>query len=121
MPDFVKIAAFEEMMADFGKAKKDMGFADRSDYWYLRGLAVHPDHQGKGVASKLMEWSLREYVDRDGTEAYLESSPAGWKTYARCGFEERMVVPRMEGKYVMKIGVRPALAKSNGAVTAGTS
>lgn len=121
MPEFVKVAVFEEMMEAFDQAKKQTGFAGRSDYWYLRGLAVHPDHQGKGIASKLMEFSLREFVDRDGTEAYLESSPAGWKTYLRCGFKEKMQLSRLEGKYMMRVMVRPAKAKTNGAVMNGTS
>lgn len=114
MPAFVNIPVFEHMMAACTQAKKDVGFAERRDFWYLSSLAVHPDNKGKGVASKLMEFSLRELVDRDGMDAYLESTPAGWKVYERCGFEERMVLPRMEGEYVMRIGVRPAMGKGKG-------
>lgn len=120
-PSFVNLAVHEALMAEFSRAKKETGFAERSDFWYLQSCAVHPDHWGRGIAEKMMRSTLRELIDRDGLEAYLESSPMGKMLYARCGFEERMQLSQMDGKYVMTIMVRPAQPKTNGVGVSGGS
>lgn len=53
---------------------------------YLHVLAVHPDHQRKGIGRKLLQWGLDE-ADRLGMIAYLEASTAGRKLYEDTGFE----------------------------------
>lgn len=54
---------------------------------YLAVLAVHPDHQRKGIGRKLIQWGLDE-ADRLGLIAYLEASPDGLRLYEQTGFEK---------------------------------
>lgn len=67
-------------------------------HWYLELIATRPEYQGKGAGGKLLRWGL-ERSDADGTETYLEASPAGKPVYERFGFkeEDRLVVD-LEGK-----------------------
>ncbi len=43
------------------------------EHWYLAMLGTHPDHQGRGLGSTVLQPVL-ERCDLDGTGAYLESS-----------------------------------------------
>ncbi|OKL64432.1 hypothetical protein UA08_01109 [Talaromyces atroroseus] len=53
---------------------------------YLHVLAVHPNHQKKGIGRKLLQWGLDE-ADRLGLIAYLEASNEGRPLYEQSGFE----------------------------------
>ena len=56
------------------------------DHWYLAVLGTHPDHQGLGVGSSVLQPVL-ERCDLDGSGAYLESSkPENVPFYERHGF-----------------------------------
>lgn len=58
-------------------------------HWYLAVLGTHPDHQGKGIGSALMQPVLQR-CDDEGLPAFLESSKeANIAFYARHGFELR--------------------------------
>ncbi|KXT13402.1 hypothetical protein AC579_9073 [Pseudocercospora musae] len=50
-------------------------------------LVVDPEHQGKGIGSKLIQWSIDE-ADRRGVQLALESSPTGLALYRKSGFVE---------------------------------
>lgn len=113
VPGFMDMPVMQALSANLENAKKEMGFDHREDFWYLRIFSVHPDYQRRGVATDMMQSALRDLVDRDGLEAYLESSPVGSTMYARCGFEERKRVPLVGGKYDVSVMVRPA-RKSTG-------
>lgn len=54
---------------------------------YLHVLAVHPNHQRKGIGRKLIQWGLDE-ADRLGLIAYLEASADGARLYEQTGFEK---------------------------------
>lgn len=55
-------------------------------HWYLSHLAVAPPHQGRGIATTLMNAGLR-VADQDGLPVYLESSSASNVLfYRRFGF-----------------------------------
>lgn len=66
--------------------------------WYLEIAAVHPDSQGMGVGSKLMEWVVRQLGDEP---CYLECTDVNnLSFYKRYGFkvvEERILTSNTEG------------------------
>ena len=41
--------------------------------WYLYSLTVHPDHQHKGLASKVMR-AVLDFFDATGQSCYLETN-----------------------------------------------
>jgi GNAT superfamily N-acetyltransferase len=56
-------------------------------HWYLAILGTAPEHQGKGIASAMLEPILTR-CDAEGTPAYLESSKeSNIAFYQRHGFE----------------------------------
>ena len=56
-------------------------------HWYLGGIGVTPDRQGRGHGSALLRVGL-ERCDRDGLPAYLEASNSRNRPlYERHGFE----------------------------------
>ena len=65
----------------------------------LQMLAVHPDHQKKGLGSKLIHLALEE-ADKVGASAYVEASPAGLPVYLKYGWkpvEEKLLDLRPYG------------------------
>ncbi|GAB7351135.1 hypothetical protein MBLNU459_g1592t1 [Dothideomycetes sp. NU459] len=70
--------------ADVGLCEQTFGAWERErarimgerEHWYLKTLATHPSHQGRGAGSMLIGWGL-DRADEDGLEAYLEASPTG--------------------------------------------
>lgn len=58
----------------------------RAPHYYLATLGTHPDHQGRGVGTALLEPVLAR-CDEEGVPAYLESSKErNVPFYARHGF-----------------------------------
>jgi GNAT superfamily N-acetyltransferase len=56
-------------------------------HWYLAIMAVAPEHQGRGLGSKLMHPAI-ETLDAEGIPAYLEASTERSRAlYERHGFE----------------------------------
>jgi GNAT superfamily N-acetyltransferase len=49
--------------------------------------AVHPRFQRRGIASKLVEWGLKEAKQRGDLEAITEASSMGRHVYVKLGFE----------------------------------
>ncbi|KAL4936955.1 hypothetical protein BDV06DRAFT_216253 [Aspergillus oleicola] len=52
----------------------------------LETLVTHPDYQGYGVATSLLQWGIDE-AERLGLLLYLEATEAGKPLYERYGFE----------------------------------
>ncbi|PSN69735.1 acyl-CoA N-acyltransferase [Corynespora cassiicola Philippines] len=65
----------------------------------IMDIAVHPKHQGRGIARKLVEWGMRK-AREEGLPIELSATPAGSKLYKKLGFEKIGVwrwKPGMEG------------------------
>jgi ribosomal protein S18 acetylase RimI-like enzyme len=62
---------------------------DKSLFLLLCDVAVHPEHQRKGLGKRIMQ-SLIDYVDNHAPEAYvsLVAEPAGQGLYPRYGFKD---------------------------------
>lgn len=82
-------------------------------YITLRMLAVHPNHQRRGVGSVLLKNGLTK-ADQLGLPVYLDSALMGKSLYERHGFETKSEMPlncldyggRSDGKHWLM--VRPA-------------
>jgi len=71
-------------------------------HWYLAVLAVDPEHQGKGYASRLLNETLSQ-IDKDGLPCYLETDGSkNVSIYQHFGFEviDEFVVPDTNDKLV---------------------
>jgi GNAT superfamily N-acetyltransferase len=80
----------------------------RTPNWYLFAIGVEPAHQGQGAGGALLRSRL-ERVDREGADAYLESSkPGNIPLYEHFGFQVREVPPLPVGAPVVTPMFRPA-------------
>lgn len=59
----------------------------RAESWYLEGLAVRPDFQGRNVGRKLVQWGL-EQAEAEGICALVVSALGKDEFYTKCGFDE---------------------------------
>lgn len=59
-------------------------------HYLLENLATHPDHRGKGLASRLIEWIFPQ-ADAQDVVVYLDtaSDNSAMRLYKRLGFEEK--------------------------------
>jgi predicted N-acetyltransferase YhbS len=61
-------------------------------------LAVHPDHQRKGIGGKLLDMGLQMVDSSDPPlPTVLESSPEGFKLYNTRGFELSTAAAHVRG------------------------
>jgi len=67
MPPEVKATFAQQHNDTFGPK----GIAEGKKHWYLHVLCVHPDWQGKGVGSALLQWGFDKA--EDDAVVYLES------------------------------------------------
>ncbi|KAH7194966.1 hypothetical protein DER44DRAFT_844475 [Fusarium oxysporum] len=67
---------------------EDIWSGKRAESWYLEGLAVRPDFQGKNVGRKLVQWGL-EQAKADGICASVISAFGTEEFYKKCGFHEQ--------------------------------
>ncbi len=71
-------------------------------HWYLAVLAVDPQHQGKGYASRLLNEML-SYIDEEGLPCYVETDgEKNVSMYQHFGFAvvDEFVVPGTKDKVV---------------------
>jgi GNAT superfamily N-acetyltransferase len=60
-------------------------FSARPDRWELSTLAVHPDHQRRGVGQGLVAWGL-DKAKADGLPAVVVAAQGTEPFYQTCGF-----------------------------------
>jgi GNAT superfamily N-acetyltransferase len=66
--------------------QKIMGTAEQ--YFMLDSLATHPEQQGRGAASMLINWGVSK-ADAEGLFTYLDATGVGKPVYENRGFEIR--------------------------------
>jgi GNAT superfamily N-acetyltransferase len=69
-------------------------------------LGVHPAYQGKGLATKLLQWGISR-ADESRVEVYLSASPQGKPLYEKYGFRSMGSINPFPG-YEQVSMVRPA-------------
>ena len=60
-------------------------------------MCVDPDHQGKGIAGRLLDRGLEE-AGKVGQDVYLEATEAGQGLYISRKFEMLDHIPLMDGR-----------------------
>ncbi|KAK1530187.1 acetyltransferase [Colletotrichum costaricense] len=58
-----------------------------SKYMILQALATHPDFQGRGIGTRLVQHGLEE-VDSQNLACWVHASPSSYKLYEKAGFQE---------------------------------
>ncbi|KAH8902680.1 hypothetical protein BR93DRAFT_962200 [Coniochaeta sp. PMI_546] len=66
--------------------KQCYGEDEPNKYWILQVNCVHPSHQRKGVASKMVKWGITEAA-KNGKGVVVISTPMGRPFYVSVGFE----------------------------------
>lgn len=76
----------------------------------LASMAVLPEHQGKGIAKRLL-FRVAEVADEAGKDIYLDSTPGAKRLYQSVGFEvlEDFVI---RDEFPMTAMLRKARSKS---------
>lgn len=71
-------ALFRSMNEEHNKALRSI--TGGREHWYLSGIVVDPNHQGKGVGSALLDWGAKR-ADEAGVGIFcLSSAEVGHKT-----------------------------------------
>lgn len=78
-------------------------------------LAVHPDYQNQGLASKLLE-PMMALAKGQHQNVYLVSSPAGTRLYEEAGFEKVKEFDVLEGKYLYTLMLSKAKSTAEASV-----
>jgi ribosomal protein S18 acetylase RimI-like enzyme len=90
-PDYEhRLAILAEQYLDRFQALDELfdKFHPTEPHWHLAFLAVHPDHQGKGLGSALMRRTHDE-LDRAGVPQYLEATNQNnIRLYRRHGYTD---------------------------------
>lgn len=60
-------------------------------YWLLSLLATHPEHEGRGAGSMLVEWAFPK-ADEMGVKCCVDASAEGYALYRKRGFSEQVGV-----------------------------
>ena len=77
--------------------------APAEPHWHLAAVGVAPDHQSRGVGSRLLAKMLAR-CDRLGNPAYLESSnPRNLDFYRRLGFRPVGEVSTVDGRVTLTL------------------
>lgn len=78
-------------------------------------MMVHPDHQRKGIAQKMLQWGI-DLADREKIVAWLFARPAASRLYERNGWKavtsSEVNVPDIEVAPVVSMLRLPQPAKT---------
>jgi GNAT superfamily N-acetyltransferase len=61
---------------------------DRAEAWHLEWLAIHPDHQFKGIGKKLAQWGLDRAEDEQVWATVMSATGKEEFYRDKCGFNE---------------------------------
>ncbi|KAM7184365.1 Acyl-CoA N-acyltransferase [Naviculisporaceae sp. PSN 640] len=68
------------------ETKRVLGENGHKDMWYLAVLCVAPQHQGKGVGKKLLQWGMARGAE-ERKSLFLLASTEGYPLYRSQGFQ----------------------------------
>ncbi|EXF76159.1 acetyltransferase [Colletotrichum fioriniae PJ7] len=62
-------------------------YLEGSKYMVLQALATHPEYQGRGIGTKLIQHGLEE-IDSQSLACWFHASPSSYRLYEKAGFQE---------------------------------
>lgn len=74
---------FNRFMAQMNRTREETMKGKK--YWFLKLLVIDPSFQRRGLGTKLVKWGTGR-ADKEGIDAWLESSPMGKGAYLKAGF-----------------------------------
>ncbi len=104
--DDVLVAADGGTVAGYVVVEHPTRLASHAHVLQVGGLAVHPDHQGRGIGRLLVTEAVAEARRRGGrrlTLRVLGTNPVARALYEGCGFGVEGILPGeflLEGRYV---------------------
>ncbi|WP_066961004.1 GNAT family N-acetyltransferase [Microbulbifer sp. Q7] len=92
-------------------ALSPVSISDGTSGWYGLGpISVHPNYQGRGIGTALMQAAIRELKSNDAGGCVLLGDP---NYYQRFGFEpsEALILPEVPPEYFQALLLRGPLPK----------
>ena len=87
LPNYLRWCGFNKLSRWFKFGELCQSKRPKTPHYYLDVIGVHPDKQGQGYASALLDHTLTR-LDKEGQPAYLESSNLrNNPLYQRYGFQ----------------------------------
>lgn len=100
LPMLVRVSGLGNLTRSIGAFSRAEKLHPHEPHYYLLGIGVDPERQGRGIGSSLIA-PMAERCDREGIGAYLESSKErNVPLYERFGFQVREVVEFKDGPSV---------------------
>ncbi|KAK3938747.1 acyl-CoA N-acyltransferase [Diplogelasinospora grovesii] len=65
-----------------------LGSGSEDKFWCLYTIAVHPNHQRRGVGTMLVQWGVEMARKSQSAGIFLFASPAGKNLYSGLGFRD---------------------------------
>lgn len=90
LPPELRLDALMSLFDPLDVARDEI-MGSEKPYFMLNSLATHPDHQGRGAGTLLLDWGLQK-ADKEGLVTYLDATQRARPIYAKRGFELRKVV-----------------------------
>jgi GNAT superfamily N-acetyltransferase len=85
MPPELRLDALGSLFGPLrGMQKEIMGTSE--PYFMLNMLATHPEQQGRGAATLLLDWGMKK-ADEEGLVTYLDATGIAKPIYEKRGFE----------------------------------
>ena len=91
---WLPVGTNEKLRRDFDRMTQELRSAHpgrKEKHWLLSLLATHPEHEGRGAGSMLIQWGL-DKADEMRVRTYVDASVAGFPVYKKRGFEEEVGV-----------------------------
>lgn len=90
LPPELRLDALASIFDPLDASREEIMGAEKP-FFMLNSLATHPDHQGRGAGSLLLDWGLRK-ADNEGFVTYLDATQVARPIYEKRGFEIKKAV-----------------------------
>lgn len=85
LPPELRLDALGSLFGPFRAAQEEI-MGTTEPYFMLNSFATHPDHQGRGAGTLLLDWGLKK-ADDEGLATYLDATSIARPIYEKRGFK----------------------------------